>query len=371
MQALAQMADHAATQITASHTSWTDFLKTAARLYKYPYHEQLMIYAQRPDATACADYEVWNEKMRRYVRRGSKGIALIDASGDKPRLHYVFDISDTGGGENSRRPFLWQYRPEHENAVTAALEREYAISGEKGLSDQLEQIAGQMAKEYWEDHQYDILHIVDDSFLEEYDEFNIGVQFRNAAAVSITYALMSRCGLEPDEYFEHEDFLSIFDFNTPDTVAALGTAVSEGSQKVLRQIEVTIKNYEREHLAERSATHGEQPDLHEERGLPDSGPDDHGADREHREIREDAEELSEGAPSGAVQQPAFEREAVPAPAGDRADGDGAAGPDDAGVNEVGGRDGEPERFRPNEMVGLMNNLKAQAEETILAELIYS
>jgi len=351
MQALAQMADHAATQITASHTSWTDFLKTAARLYKYPYHEQLMIYAQRPDATACADYEVWNEKMRRYVRRGSKGIALIDTSGDKPRLHYVFDISDTGGGGNSRRPFLWQYRPEHEDAVTAALEREYEVSGEKGLSDQLEQIAGQMAKEYWQDHQYDILHIVDDSFLEEYDDFNIGVQFRNAAAVSITYALMSRCGLEPDEYFEHEDFLSIFDFNTPSTVAALGTAVSEGSQKVLQQIEVSIKNYEREHLAERSATHGEQPDLHEERGLPDSGPDDHGADREHREIREDAQELSDGASSGPVQQPAVVGEAVPAPAGDRADGDGAAGPDDAGADEVGGRDGEPESLRPDEMGG--------------------
>jgi N12 class adenine-specific DNA methylase/adenine-specific DNA methylase len=351
VQALAQMADHTATQITASHTDWTDFLTTAARLYKYPYHEQLMIFAQRPDATACADYEVWNEKMRRYVRRGSKGIALIDASGDKPRLHYVFDISDTGGGENSRRPFLWQYRPEHEDAVTTALEREYTISGEKGLSDQLEKIAGQRAKEYWQNHQYDILHIVDDSFLEEYDEFNIGVQFQNAAAVSITYALMSRCGLEPDEYFEHEDFLSIFDFNTPDTVATLGTAVSEGSQRVLRQIEVTIKNYEREHLAERGATHGEQPDLHEERGLLDSKPDDHGADREHWEIREDAEELSEGAPSGPVQQPAFEREAVPTPAGDRTDGDGAAGPDDAGADEVGGRDGEPESLRTDEMGG--------------------
>ena len=351
VMALAQMADHAATQITGSHKSWTDFLKTAARLYKYPYDEQLMIFAQRPDATACADYEVWNEKMRRYVRRGRKGIALIDDSGDKPSIRYVFDISDTGGRENSRRPYLWQYRPEHEDAVAAALEQEYAVSGEKGLAGQLEQIAGQMAKEYWEDHQYDILHIVDDSFLEEYDDFNIGVQFRNAAAVSITYALMSRCGLEPDEYFEHEDFLSIFDFNTPDTVAALGTAVSEGNQGVLRQIEVTIKNYEREHLAERSATHGKQPDLHQEWGLPNSGPDDHGADGEHREIREDAKKLSEGAPSDPVQQPAAVGEAVPAPAGDRADGDGAAGSDDAGIDEVGGRDGEPESLRSDALGG--------------------
>ncbi len=227
VMALVQMADHAATQITASHESWTDFLKTAARLYKYPYHEQLMIYVQRPDATACAGYELWNERMRRYVRHGSKGIALIDASGDKPRIRYVFDVSDTGSRDDSRRPFLWQYRPEHEDVVTAALEQEYEVSGKKGLADQLEQIAGQLANEYWQEHQYDILHIVDGSFLEEYDEFNIGAQFRSAAAVSITYAVLSRCGLDPDEYFEHEDFLSIFDFNTPDTVAALGTAVSE------------------------------------------------------------------------------------------------------------------------------------------------
>ena len=351
VQALVQMADHAATQITASHESWTDFLRTAARLYKYPYHEQLMIYAQRPDATACAGYEMWNEKMHRYVRRGSKGIALIDASGDRPRIRYVFDISDTGGRENSRRPYLWQYRPEHEDTVAAALEQEYEISSEKGLAGQVEQIAGQMANEYWEDHQYDILHIVDGSFLEEYDEFNIGAQFRSAAAVSITYAVLSRCGLEPDEYFEHEDFLSIFDFNTPDTVTALGTAVSEESQKVLWQIEVTVKNYEREHLAERSATHGEQPDLQPERGLPDSRPDDHGADGEHREIREDEEKLPERAPSGPVQQPAAVGEAVPAPAGNRADGDGTAGMDDAGADEISGRDGKPESVRPDALGG--------------------
>ena len=349
--ALAQMADHAATQITASHESWTDFLRTAARLYKYPYHEQLMIYAQRPDATACAGYELWNEKMRRYVRRGSKGIALIDASGDRPRIRYVFDVSDTGGRENSRRPYLWQYRPEHEDTVAAALEQEYAVSGEKGLADQLEQIAGQLANEYWQDHQYDILHTVDGSFLEEYDEFNIGAQFRSAAAVSITYTILSRCGLELDEYFEHEDFLSIFDFNTPSTVAALGTAVSEASERVLRQIEVTVKNQEREHLAERSATHGKQIDLQPERGLSDSRPDDHGDDGEHRQIREDAEKLPEGAPSGSVQQPAAVGEAVPAFAGDRADGDGAAGTHDAGTDEIGGRDGKPESVRPDALGG--------------------
>lgn len=358
VQALSQMADHAATQITASHESWTDFLKTAARLYKYPYHEQLMIFAQRPDATVCAGYELWNEKMRRYVRRGSKGIALIDASGDKPRIRYVFDVSDTGGRENSRRPYLWEYHPEHEDAVAAALEREYEISGEKGLTDQLEQIAGQLANEYWQEHQYDIVHIVDGSFLEEYDEFNIGAQFRSAAAVSITYAVLSRCGLEPDKYFDHEDFLSIFDFNTPNTVAALGTVVSVQSERMLRQIEVTVKNYEREHLAERSATHGEQFDLHQERGLPDSRPDDLGADGENREIREDAEELPEGAPSGPVQQLAAVGEAVPAPFGDRADGNGTVGAHDAGADEIGGRNGEPESLRPDALGGSHERLES-------------
>ena len=201
-----------------------------------------MIHAQRPDATACAEYDFWNERMGRYVRRGSTGIALVDVSLDKPRLKYVFDVSDTGGREFHRRRFLWELEQEHFDSVTAMLERNYNVSGEDGLALQLERVAAQLADKYWNDHQRDILDIVDNSFLEEYDDFNIGVAFRNAAVVSITYSLMSRCGLEPDEYFEHEDFLSIFDFNTPPLIAALGTAVSEINQQVLRQIEVTVKN---------------------------------------------------------------------------------------------------------------------------------
>lgn len=164
LQFYAQMADHTAEQITSSYQKWTAFLTTAARLYKYPYHEQLMIFAQRPEATACADYELWNNQMRRYVRQGSKGIALIDTTGDRPRLKYVFDVSDTGGGENSRRPFLWEYRPEHRDAVTAALERRFEVTGENGLADQLECIAAQLVDEFWNAHQRDILNIVEDSF---------------------------------------------------------------------------------------------------------------------------------------------------------------------------------------------------------------
>ena len=217
----AQMADHTAKQITGSFGEWTAFLETAGRLYKYPFHEQLMIFAQKPDATACADYDLWNKQMRRYVRRGTKGIALIDTSGDNPRLKYVFDVSDTGGRENSRRPFLWEYRDEHQDAVTAALEQRYDISGKQGLANQLEQIAFQLVNEYWNDNSHDILDILADSFLEEYDDYNVGVAFKNAATVSTAYTLMSRCGLTPEDYFEHEDFLSVFDFNTRDTIAAL------------------------------------------------------------------------------------------------------------------------------------------------------
>lgn len=353
VQGFAQLAEQAASQLTGSRERWTAFLTTAARLYKYPYDEQLLIFAQRPEATACAEYGFWNEKMHRYVRRGSEGIALIDDSGDKPRLRYVFDVADTGGGENSRRPFLWELKPEHEDAVSAMLEREYDVSSDKGIADQLERIAAQMADEYWQDNQRDILYIIDDSYLEDYDEFNIGVQFRSAATVSITYALMSRCGLEPDEAFEHEDFLSIFDFNTNATVSALGTAVSELSQQVLRQIEITVKKYERERSVQ-----NDRIDLQPERRLPDTRPDNHGADPENRQIREDAQDVPEGASPDTVQQHAAFGEAVSAPAGDRADGSGTSGSDDAGADEIGGRNGEPESIRPDALGGPHEQLES-------------
>ena len=230
------------------------FLSTAARLYKYPFHEQMMIYAQRPDATACAEYDLWNEKMGRYVRRGSKGIALVDDSGDKPRLRYVFDISDTGTREHSRTPWLWQLEEQHIGPVSAMLERNYGVAGDN-LAQQLIDVAGKLASEYWDEHQQDFRYIVDGSFLEEYDDLNIEVQFKSAATVNIAYALMSRCGLDTDQYFQHEDFMLIFDFNTPATVGALGAAVSQINQQVLRQIGVTVQHYEREQLAERSVTH--------------------------------------------------------------------------------------------------------------------
>ena len=353
LQTYMQMADEAQRQITGSYRGWTGFLTTAARLYKYPYAEQVMIHAQRPDATACAEYDFWNEKMGRYVRRGSKGIALIDSSGERPRLRYVFDVSDTGGREFPKSRYLWEYRAEHADAVSAMLESRYGVDGKGGLPDQLERIASQLAEEYWRDYKRDILAIVDDSFLYGYDEFNVGAAFQSAAAVSIAYSLMSRCGLEADDRFEHEDFLSIFDFNTPEAAAELGTAVSRINGEVLRQIEVTIKNYEREKLAERSHSH-DRADLHQERGLPDSRPDaerNAGGRETPGQVRETAQELPSGAQTGAVQPSGAVGEAVPASAGDRRDGESEAGADDAGADEVGGRNGGAESPRPDEMGG--------------------
>ncbi len=348
------MADHTVKQVTGSFGEWTAFLETMGRLYKYPFHEQLMIFAQKPNATACADYDLWNKQMGRYVRRGSKGIALIDTSGDNPRLKYVFDVSDTGGRDNSRRLNLWEYKDEHQDAVTASLENRFGVSGEKGLADQLEQIASKLVTEYWNDNRRDILGILADSFLEEYDDYNVEVAFRNAATVSTTYTLMSRCGLNPADYFEHEDFLSVFDFNTRDTIAVLGSAVSNSSEQILRQIAITVKNYEREaslqQQAERTQSYGEQFELHAERGLLDPESDlERDRDEASGQVRTDEEEISAGAQTSAVEQHDLVRDPVPPSEGDRQDSEPKDGTVDARTDETERRDGELESQRPDEM----------------------
>ena len=354
----AQMAEKVTTQLTGSWQEWAGFLTTASRLYKYPFHEQLMIYAQRPDATACAEYDLWNEKMGRYVRRGSKGIALVDDSGDRPRLRYVFDISDTGTREHSRTPWLWQLEESHLDSVQAMLERTYDVSGDD-LAGQLTEVAGKLAEEYWTEHQQDFFYIVDGSFLEEYDEFNIGVQFKAAATVSITYALMSRCGLEPERYFDHEDFMAIFDFNTPATIGALGTAVSQINQQVLRQIGVTVRNAEREANQERSKQDEQSHDLYPERRLSDSRPEAEPAAGETLgQVRKDEENLPEGTPSHPLQPDAAEREAVPAPSGDRRDRPEQTGADDAPAGEGSGSHRGTESQRSHEVGGADEHLQS-------------
>ena len=351
LQQYHQLADRMATQITGSYQSWTDFLTTAARLYKYPYHEQLMIYAQRPEATACADYELWNKRMGRYVRRGAKGIALIDHSGDTPKLKYVFDVADTHTTERSRSPYLWEYRPEHEQVVSAAMAEQYNIQYPGNLVDQLEQISSVKVTEYFLAHEQDLLDIVDGSYLEQYHDYDKGVAFLNAATVSTTYMLLSRCGLAENAHFGLEDFMPVFDFNTPQTVDALGSAISGISEEILRNIEVTIKKYEREKLSERSQEN-ERTDLHSQRGLLDSQPDSVPAgEQAPGQVREDAEEVSTGASPGAVEPPDPVGAAVSPSAGDRRDGEQAVGADDAHTDAVGRSDGSSESQRPHEMGG--------------------
>ena len=313
------LAQRTANGLTRYWESWTDYLTTASRLYKYPFADQLMIYAQRPDATACADYDIWNNRMNRYVRRGSKGIALLDESSGYPRLHYVFDVSDTGVRRNSRDPERWEMNDDLFKPVSEMLTAEYGISHER-LSQQLVNIAEKLVNDYWDNNSGDILNIVDGSFFDDYDSSGKELQFKAAATMSVTYTLLERCGFEPEGYFDKDDFQAIHTFSTPDAVYALGAATSDISREVLRKIERTVKTTTRRRNVERMEEYEQQSELHEDRGLPAPEPDPQPAEDPVGQVRQDAPELSEAASPGAVQLDAPERNAVPASDGAGADG---------------------------------------------------
>ena len=329
------LAQRTANGLTRYWESWTDYLTTASRLYKYPFADQLMIYAQRPDATACADFDIWNNRMNRYVRRGAKGIALLDESSGFPRLHYVFDVSDTGVRRNSRDPEVWQLGPDLVQPVSEMLAATYGISGER-VSQQLADVAGKLVADYWDNNSEDIRAIVDGSLLMDYDEAGVEMQFKSAAAISVTYTLLERCGLEPAGWFDKDDFQAIYNFSTPDSVYALGAAVSDMSREVLRNIERTVKTTIRRRNAERSQYEYEQQerDLLDRRGLPAPEPDPEPAPETAGQVRQDAPELSEAAASGTVQHDAPVGEPVPAPDGSGADGRESDAADHAGTAEA-------------------------------------
>ena len=307
------LAQRTANGLTRYWESWTDYLTTASRLYKYPFADQLMIYAQRPDATACAEFDIWRNRMNRYVRRGSKGIALLDESSGFPRLHYVFDVSDTGVRRNSRDPEMWQYNDDLKQPVSEMLSKTYGISGER-VSQQLADVAGKLVADYWDNNGEDIRAIVDGSLLMDYDEAGVEMQFKSAAAISVTYTLLERCGLEPAGWFDKDDFQAIYNFSTPDSVYALGAAVSDMSREVLRNIERTVKTTIRRRNNERSQhEYEQQSELHADRGLSSPEPDPASAEDPAGQVRQDAPELSEATAPGAVQHDAPEREPVPDP----------------------------------------------------------
>ena len=339
------LAQRTANGLTRYWESWTDYLTTASRLYKYPFADQLMIYAQRPDATACADFDIWNNRMNRYVRRGAKGIALLDESSGFPRLHYVFDVSDTGVRRNSRDPEVWQLGPDLVQPVSEMLAATYGISGER-VSQQLADVAGKLVADYWDNNGGDIRAIVDGSLLMDYDEAGVEMQFKSAAAISVTYTLLERCGIEPAGWFDKDDFQAIYNFSTPDSVYALGAAVSDMSREVLRNIERTVKTTIRRRNAERSQYEYEQQerDLLDRRGLPAPEPNPEPAPEAAGQVRQAAPDVPEGASPGAVPHDAPEREPVPAPDGGGADGRKPDAADHGAASEAGpspGQSAEP------------------------------
>ena len=320
-------------RITANKDNWTAFLTTMARNYDFTYPEQVMIYAQRPGATFCKPYEEWNdEKYRRYVRRGSTGIALFVTNRDKPYLRYVFDVADTGTRRSSPELKPWEVTAENRAYVMDAMERTFGVKADGLLEAQLEDIAQSLASEYWADNRKQFLDIVANSFLEEYDELNIEVAFKTAVANSVSYAMYSRLVENPDNYFEHEDFQKVFDFNSRQTVNALGTAVNAISSRMFGEIEKAIGEYEQSRTAERSE-YDERNDIQTDGRLSDSR---HGTGEPERQssgqVWQDAQSISGAEQSDAPERHDSDGEPVPASVGDRGHSEHQSGSADEAVS---------------------------------------
>jgi hypothetical protein len=236
--------EKAAEKLVQNLENWIKFLETSSRMYKYSFAEQLMIHAQRPDAAACASYDAWG-RLNRYVRRGAKGIALIDEDSPSPRLKYVFDLSDTGS-RGGPPPYIWKLEDEHKADVMEMLSKNYGERSEN-LENCLRKLAENMAGQYYEDNKHEISYSFEDSYLEDFDEAAQKKYFCAALTASLAYGIFSRCGLDASG-FNKEDFTLLREFSTIESLSALGTAVNELSGEVLRDIERTVKQHEREKL---------------------------------------------------------------------------------------------------------------------------
>ncbi|MCI6868021.1 MAG: hypothetical protein MR871_08740 [Lachnospiraceae bacterium] len=230
---ISALAEYTAKELVRNEESWRAYLNTASRLYKYPFKEQLLIYAQRPDATACASIDIWNEKMHCWVNKGAKGIALIDEDGNTySGLKYVFDISDVHKARRiGRFPHLWEMREEHAEAVLDRLERIYGeTDAEAGFTERIREIAGRIAEDCYKELAADMEYIKEGSFLEELDELNVEVRLRETLADSISYTVLKRCGMPESILTEEINFPYIHEFNTVETLAQLGSNVSDLSK---------------------------------------------------------------------------------------------------------------------------------------------
>ena len=363
LQMMSELAAQTTERLTQSIDNWTSFLDSAAWLYKYPFHEQVLIHAQRPDATACAPIELWNGTFRRWVNKGSKGIAIIDDSGQKPTLRYVFDVSDTNTRYNV--PFsLWQTRPEYEAQIIEELQNHFGDIGveDADFSSAVLGIAINAVSDNYDDYKNELLKAAGNSALADMSDDEISSTFMVLLMTSVAHTVFVRLGIDAAAIFRADEYDSISLFNSPDTIAQLGAATSDISEMVLRQIERSVRSMERQErdtLAksqqvlqnedrknERSVEHGTQ--LQAERGLPDSRyRDGHAADGGNRQIRDDEEGVSQGASEWNVQRSAASEQADRASAGDRQDGAGTGRTDDGADGESRGRDGELESPRPN------------------------
>ena len=365
LQMMSELAAQTTERLTQSIDNWTSFLDSAAWLYKYPFHEQVLIHAQRPDATACAPIELWNGTFRRWVNKGSKGIAIIDDSGQKPTLRYVFDVSDTNTRYNV--PFsLWQTRPEYEAQIVEELQNHFGDIGveDADFSSAVLGIAINAVSDNYRDYYEELLKVADNSALADMSDDEISSTFMVLLMTSVAHTVFVRLGIDPAAIFHGDEYDSVTLFNSPDTIAQLGAATSDISEMVLRQIERSVRSMERQErdtLAksqqvlqnedrknERSVEHGTQ--LQAERGLSDSRyRDGRAADGGNRQIRDDEEGVSQSPSEWNVQRTLASEQADRASAGDRQDGAGTGRTDDGADGESRGRDGELESPRPDAM----------------------
>lgn len=284
-------------EITKSMDLWTSFLSTMGRNYDFSYPEQVMIHAQRPNATLCKEFDAWKDEKLRYVKRGSKGIALFVTNTEKPYLRYVFDVADTGERRNSLElNELWKIEDRHRKPIQSAFEKAFGVQAKGTMEMQFEEVAEALAKDYWDDNKSEFIDIVADSFLEEYDEFNIEVAFKKAVSISATYALYSRCVDVPEVYFEQDDFLNIFEFNTRKTINALGTAVNSVTKEIFKEIERTVFEVEKSIKSERSNSYDDRDELFESGRIFDSG---HSTSEQRSETSREVWEHEENIPSAA------------------------------------------------------------------------
>ena len=356
-----ELAQQNARWVSNSPKDWMNYLDVAARLYRYSFKDTLLIHAQRPDATACAELEVWNKKMNRWVNRGAKGIALLDDASPRAKLRYVFDIADTHLVQGGRTPILWRIDDsEHQQMILDHLADTYALTQTDSMNAALMELAQQLTAENLEEAMDGLEYEVADTFLEGLDEDNLRVRFRELMTNSIFYTLSRRCVQEPLEVLDDEDFIRIVDFNQLPVLTFLGNAVSEQCEAVLRDIGREMQKIYRkevtEHLAktadslyntsmdfsalkretETNITEGGKPygtDLSPQGGLPVSEPDRTGRADEHWEVRDAAQDLSEGEQEELVSEYADERQAESASGADRR----------AGGEPDGRTDREPER----------------------------